>query len=327
MRVTHESWMLTGYQEPDFVGHSLLDWVNAAERSILDEERIRLLTLNNSTMVPNSNYEYLQQSIQHLSERELVSPAEGMGDRYPNQNVRIIRSNQQFSLFNVRLHLGGGLGGSVFRPESYDRIYLVVSCLYIPEPIPAPLPQSRAVSSGTIASSYGPPTPITPMTAGPPGGLPGFSSIAAGVEAPPPAMAQTTRYTAGPYNPYFASRPGSQHQQPPPPGPAGPYVRPNSTQPMATYQIPPTTAYAKSPSQELQTPYTPYDYPQQQQGQGQQVPLNDQAYYPDYREDQWNRHATDASLQQPPPPLDTSSSSSSNPPLPPNDYSRRPWET
>lgn len=330
MRVTHGSWMLTGYQEPDFIGHSLLDWVYAAERSILDEERLRLLTLNNSTMLPNSNWEFLQNSVHHLSERELVSPAEGMGDRYPNQNVRIVRSDQQFSLFNVRLHLGGGLGGSVLRPETYDRIYLVVSCLFIP-PQTQPQPQSRAVSSGTIASSYGPPTPITPMTAGPPGGLPGFSSIAAGVEAPP--SMQNTRFPSGPYSPYFPSRPGSQHQQQPPPG-SGPYTRPNSTQPIATYpQIPPAAVYAKSPSQEIQTPYTPYEYPQSQpQGPAPaQTPLiNDQAYYPEYREDQWNRHPGDGNpppLQQIPPPPDTSSSSSSNPPILPTDYSRRPWES
>lgn len=328
MRVSTGSWGLTGYHQPDFMGHSLLDWVIPADRGLLEEDRIRLLSLPNSTMLPDSKWELLQNSIHHRTERELVSPAEGMGE-YPNQNVRIVRSDQQYNQFNVRLHLGGGLGGSLYRPETYDRLYLVVSCLFIPPSAPPQMPTSRAVSAGTM-SSYGPPTPITPMTAGPPGGLPGFSQIAAGVEAPPSAIGQ--RYPSGPYTSYFPSRPTSQHQQPPisTPGLTATYPRNTSTpqpQILPTYaagQMPSTAMYAKSPSQELQTPsYVPYDYQQQQQLQP-----NDQAYYPDYREDQWNRHSGDVNpprLQQLPPPPQTSSSSSSNPP-PPNDYSRRPWE-
>jgi hypothetical protein len=330
MRVSQGSWGLTGYHQPDFMGHSLLDWVMPVDRGLLEEDRTRLLTLPNSTMVPDSKYELLQNTIHHRSERELVSPAEGMGE-YPNQNVRIVRSDQQYNLFNVRLHVGGGLGGSLYHPDTYDRLYLVVSCLLIPPPPGPPQgPHSRAVSAGTM-SSYGPPTPITPMTAGPPGGLPGFSQIAAGVEAPPSAIGQ--RYPSGTYSPYFPSRPTSQHQQAPisTPGVTVAYHRATSTpqpQILPTYpagQIPPATMYAKSPSQELQTPsYAPYEYPPQQQPQ-----QNEQAYYPDYRDDQWNRHSFDGvppPLQQLPAPPQTASSSSSNPP-PPNDYSRRPWES
>ena len=328
LRVSNGSWGLTGYHPPEFLGHQLFDWVIPADRPLLDEERMRLLTLPNSTMLPDSKWELLQNSIHHRSERELVSPAEGMGE-YPNQNVRLVRSDQQYNLFNVRLHLGGGMGGSIFHPDTYDRLYLVVSCLFIPPSIPPPGPQSRAVSAGTIVSSYGPPTPITPMTAGPPGGLPGFSQIAAGVEAPPPPPLMGQRYPSQPYSPYFPSRPGSQHQQASAistPSATDSYPRPTSTpqpQNLSAYpaQMPSEALYGKSPSQELQTPsYAPYDYPPQQQA--------NEGYYPDYRDDQWNRHTGDGnppSLQLPPPPQ-TSSSSSSNPP-PPNDYSRRPWES
>jgi hypothetical protein len=322
MRVTQGSHGLTGYYQPDFFGNSLLDWVMPQDRQLLDEDRMRLLTLPNSTMLPASKWELFQDSVHHRSERELVSPAEGMGE-YPNQNVRIVRADQLYSLFNVRLHLGGGLGGSLFHPDTYDRLYLVVSCLLIPPPGPSPGPQSRAVSAGTIASSYGPPTPITPMTAGPPGGLPGFSQIAAGVEAPPPSAG---RYPSGPYSPYFPSRPVSQHQQASTSTPGVPvtYPRSNSTpqtQVLTAYptgQVPTNPIYAKSPSQELQTPsYAPYDYSQPQQ--------TEQGYYQEYREDQWNRQSGEGNPQQLPPPQ-TSSSSSSNPP-PLNDFSRRPWES
>lgn len=201
LRVSQGSCALTGYRQPDFMGHSLLNWVMPADRGILEEDRMRLLTSPNSTMVPDDKWEPLQNSIHHRSERELVSPAEGMGE-YPNQNVRIVRSDQQYTLFNVRLHVGGGLGGSFYHQDTYDRLYLVVSCLLIPSPGPLQGPHSRTVSAGTM-SSYDPSTPITPMTAGPPGGLPGFSQIAAGSEDPPSATGQ--RYPSGTYSPYFPS--------------------------------------------------------------------------------------------------------------------------
>lgn len=195
---------LTGYHQPDFLGNSLLDWVMPQDRPLLDENRMRLLTLPNSTILPASKWELLQNSIPHRSERELVSPAEGMGE-YPNQNVRIVRADQQYNLFNVRLHLGGGLGGSLSHPDTYDRLYLVVSCLLIPPPGPPPGSHARAVSGGTIASSYGAPTPITPMKDIPPGCLPGLSSFAADVEAPPPSAC---RYPSGLFSPSFPSRLG-----------------------------------------------------------------------------------------------------------------------
>lgn len=174
----------------------------------------------------------------------MLSPAEGMKDQYPNQNVRLVRSDQQYSLFNVRLHLGGGLGASIFQPETHDRVYLVVSCLLVPNQQVPPLatvnvnvnatatavPGARASSAAPTntsisASSYGPPTPITPMTVGigagpgpPTGGLPSFSSIAAGVDVPPPqpqpmryphAHAHAHAHSTTPYG----SRPGTGPQQ------------------------------------------------------------------------------------------------------------------
>jgi hypothetical protein len=320
----------------------------------MDDERIRLLTLSNSTSLPNSNRNILESSIPHRSERELVSPAEGMRDQYPNQNARVVRSDQQYNLFNIRLHLGGALGGSLYRPETYDRLYLVVSCLLIPQQsqLPVPAPHSR-VGSANSSSSYGPPTPITPMTAGAPpsGGLPGFSSIAAGVEAPPQPN-QNQRHASAPYNSYFPSRPGSQHQQqapplapsplqPPglaPPAPVngqGPVYYPRATptpQPVASQSAPlQSPMYDKSPSPQLQpqshgqsqvqTPYAPYSYPSQQ------------PYYPDYRvaegQEEWRRHPGNGN----PPPLQHSNSSSGQPSAPSpstliqNDYTRRPWES
>jgi hypothetical protein len=312
---------LTGYHQPDFLGNLLLNWVMPQDRSLLDESRMRLLTLPNSTMLPASNWELLQSSIHHRSERELVSPAKGMGE-YPNQNVRIVGADQQYSLFNVRLHVGGGLGGALSHQDTYDRLYLVVSCLLIPPPGSPPGPRGRAVSTGTIASSYGPPNLITPMTAGPSGGLPGLSCIAAGVEAPPPSAG---RYQSGPFSTYFPSHPISQHQQAPisTPGVLVTYPHSSSTpQPQIvtaypTRQMPSTSIYAKSSLQELRTPsHALHEYTQ--------PPRNHQTYYEDFnRDDQWHRHSGDR--LQPLPPPQTSSSSFSDPPPPPNDYSRRPW--
>lgn len=316
MQASTGSWELKGYRQPDFTGHSLLDWVIPADRGLLEEDRLRLLTLPDSTMLPVSKWELLRNSIHHQSEEEMVSPAEGMRE-YPNQNVRMLRSDQQYSLFNIRLHLGGGLGGSLYWPDTCDRLYLVVSCLFVTSSGPLQIPHPRAVSSG-MTHTYGPTTPITLMPAGPSGGVPGSSQIEAGSDAPLPAMGQ--RCCSGPYSPYFPSHPTSQHQHAPisTPGVTVAYLRHTSTpQPyiLPTYpsgQMSSTAMYTRLPSQESQTPsYAPREYQQRQQ-----QAHDEQACYPNDTDGQWNGHLASQ----------TSSSSSSKTP-PAKNYSRSPWES
>lgn len=351
LRATHGSSNLIGYHPNDLANMSFLDWVHPSDRHQLDIERLRLLELpqagggGGGGGLASSNRD-VHAGIHQRTEQELLSPAEGMKDQYPNRNVRLVRSDQQYTLFNIRLHLGGGLGASLFRPETHDRAYLVVSCLLVPNqhPAPPPLLQTRAPSAATTSSSYGPPTPITPMTVGvgvgvgPPGGLPSFSSIAAGVDAPP--QSASMRYGATPYS----SRPGTgslsvlpQHQPY--------YARPAPNSGSAQ-----STVYAKPPSPSTQyraeaqpSSYVPYDYPPPAQN-----------YYGgggDYRQTQhdneWKRQSSESSAtpsghhqqhqhqngSQPhhqsshhgssTPSLQTPSSASAAP----IDYSRRPWET
>lgn len=242
LRVSPACYALTGYPPQEFLHLSLFDWLHPADRHLIEVERNRLLA------PPPGGVPYPYASAQtdretasaiaspHHGERELMVPSEGMREPYPNQNVRIIRSDSQFSYYNVRLHLGGAFGGSVWRSDSLSRLYLVVSCLILPphaQPLPKPTPTS--IASGPPSnlppplapmpptasmpldpalrdrrpppiqthSSYGPPTPVTPNVPGHPPfqSLPSFSSIAAAADAPPMPLSMSASQR---YDPSFA---------------------------------------------------------------------------------------------------------------------------
>ncbi|WVF73061.1 hypothetical protein IAT40_007880 [Kwoniella sp. CBS 6097] len=306
LRASPMSYHLIGYHPNEFVNLNLLDWIYPQDRHYVDLERNRLL------MVPFvegllKSTEVTQAAITQRSELELLSPAEGMREPYPNKNVRVLHSDNRFSHFNVRLHLGGGLGASLWQPNTLGRVYLVVSFLAIPRsrdlPIDAPAVPSRR------SSQIAPPTPITPvppMTGGP-GGLPGFSSIAAAADAP------QTRYDQPPQSYYpppppppqasSSSRPPSSSQSAYPypratapmmPGPGpGPglgsvpvqYGR-RSSSPNSTYRTPQTSTY---PMGTQDYPPPPPQGPPQQGGY--YAPPPDQAYRRLSDEEQWRNAA------------------------------------
>jgi hypothetical protein len=141
-------------------------------------ERVRLITVP-WFPAPLQSDRYTLAAITRPSEGELLSPAEGMRAPYPNQNVRIARSDDHFALFNVRLHLGGGLGASLWREETLGRIYLVVSLLLI-------TPRTYTLPAEFTPLRRLPVLPPTPFSSGEAGaeGLPSFSFIAAVADGP-----------------------------------------------------------------------------------------------------------------------------------------------
>jgi hypothetical protein len=177
LRVTSNCHALTGFHPHEFINLNLLDWVLPADRQPLDVERARLITGPFGPQGQLQSSREIHAAIMNQPERDLLSPAVGMPEPYPHQNVHIHRADSGYSLFNVRLHLGGGLGGNIYQPETLGQIYLVVSCLFISAK-DLPHESARRVAPFPL-------TPATPLTAPPPHSLPSFSSVVAAADAPP----------------------------------------------------------------------------------------------------------------------------------------------
>ncbi|WVQ67023.1 uncharacterized protein L199_005216 [Kwoniella botswanensis] len=301
LRASPMSYHLIGYHPNEFVNLNMLDWIHPNDRHFVENERIRLISVPYVESQLKST-EVTQAAITQRTEIELLSPAEGMREPYPNKNVRVLHSDGRFTPFNVRLHLGGGLGASLWQPNTLGRIYLVVSFLPIPQP--RDLPREGPSSSTSIiqpvrrSSGMAPPTPVTPvpgqpMTAGQ--GLPGFSAIAAAADAPqtrydqppppqayyPPPLPQQQQgpsrqpTTAQPAYPY--PRSGPMVIPPPGAGVPPPYGR-RSASPSSTYRTPQTSTYP------LGTPEYPQPIPHQT---GYYPPQPEQSFRRPSEEEQW----------------------------------------
>ncbi|WVR00250.1 hypothetical protein IAU59_007393 [Kwoniella sp. CBS 9459] len=306
LRASPMSYHLIGYHPNEFVNLNLLDWIYPQDRHLVDIERNRLLSVP-YVEGPLRSIEVTQAAITQRSELELLSPAEGMREPYPNKNVRVLHSDNRFSHFNVRLHLGGGLGASLWQPNTLGRVYLVVSFLAIPRS--RDLPLDTPAASSRRSSQIAPPTPITPvppMTSGP-GGLPGFSSIAAAADAPQARYDQPSQpYYPPPPPPQASSsssRPPSSSQSaypyprvgapmmpgpgpPPGPGPMPVQYGRRSSSPNSTYRTPQTSTY---PMGTQDYPLAPPPPPPQQGGY--YAPPPDQAYRRPSDEEQWRNAA------------------------------------
>ncbi|WWC91685.1 uncharacterized protein L201_006631 [Kwoniella dendrophila CBS 6074] len=296
LRASPTAYHLIGYHPNEFVNLNLLDWIHPQDRHFVDTERNRLITVP-YVEGPLRSTEVNQNAITQRTEIELLSPAEGMREPYPNKNVRVLHSDNRFSPFNVRLHLGGGLGASLWQPNTLGRIYLVISFLSIPQ-TSRDIPRDvNAISAPPVRRTSGiaPPTPITPVQAmagtGGQQGLPGFSSIAAAADAP-----QQTRYDQPLPNQiqpqsYYPPPPQQQQSLPPqsntsnrPPTSSSsqqpnPYPFPRSG---PTAIIPPLGGRSNSPNSAYRpSPQTP-TYPINTQDYSQQPPMQSQptGYYP-----------------------------------------------
>lgn len=187
LRITNACHALTGFHSQEFINLNLNRWVHPADQHVLDSERINLLSVSYLQNSLQSTRE-VTQAIRSHSERELLTPAIGMTEPYPQVNVRLLRADHGYSYYNVRLHLGGGLGGSLWDPELQGNIYLVVSCLLISDrDAPSDRPPSRRAVMGL------PPTAISAMPPPPPHTLPSFSSVAASADILPPRDARDMR--------------------------------------------------------------------------------------------------------------------------------------
>lgn len=315
LRATSLAHSLTGHHLHEFANVNLLDWLHPSDRHLIEMERSRLVTVPYLATQLQSSRE-THASIMVLGERELSSPADGMRDPYPHQNVRFLRADGSFGHFNLRLHLGGGLGGSLWHPDSLGKIYLVVSCLQIHERDLPPEASGRRQQPVPL-------TPVTPMAPPPAHQLPGFSSIAAAADAPPrPETAPTMPTAQSPYG----------------------YTRTGVSTPVAA--MPPQQSYniyARPPSQPLYSPVQP---------PGRNSPSTNQASYPPplprtpvYGDPSGAYAPQPSGYYQPPPqapPYDPNirrdpgadewlrrGGASGSMPLPPptaTDYSRRTWE-
>lgn len=200
VRASARCQQYTGYQPNQFLGVRLLDFVHPVEKARVEHEFSMLTTVSflNSPLQTSQEAESL---MAHRPDRDLLSPAEGMKEPYPNANVRIIRADNTFAWFNIRLHLGGGLGGSLYQPSSLGSIYIVVSFLYLthfeeagrgpylpPTPLSGPQ-QGQTMPTTAMLPHYG----NSSMSRG----LPSFSSFAAAAEAPRAKYEWTEPLAAG----------------------------------------------------------------------------------------------------------------------------------
>ncbi|ORY33509.1 hypothetical protein BCR39DRAFT_304495 [Naematelia encephala] len=211
IRVTTACYALTGFHPHEYVNSSLLDWIHPSAKYAVDAARHALPALS------GGSNRATEAAMIRLANDDLRSPAEGMPEPYPNVDAHILRADGAYRFFNVRLHVGAGLGASLWRPETLEHAYLVISLLLQEPPRP-------------------PPTPITPLAGQ---SLPSFSSFAAAAEArpqayypqqPPTARSSVSSSSALPYPPRSHS-PGSYFRPPmnayPPPPPPPPPSAPN----------------------------------------------------------------------------------------------------
>ena len=198
LRATPNCLALTGFHPYEFVNISLFDFIHAEDREALEMQRRHLLASQSALGVVTSKES--MSTMTTLGDRELMSPALGMQQPYPNANIRMIQSdNNTYTLFNIRFHLGGGLGGNLAQADTYDKIYIVVSMLSMkghPMPPDDPLlasprhflPSHSAHNSLTSSTSSLPQNATMQIHTGtssssPGSTLPSFSSFAARMSA------------------------------------------------------------------------------------------------------------------------------------------------
>lgn len=267
LRVRPESYSPTSFHPHEHHNLSLLEWILPSDRHLIEQDRDQLLSVSYFANHPQSNRE-THAAVMAASEPELVCPAVGMTEPYPNQNVHMLLSDQNSSLSNVRIHLGGGSGGSLWQPDSLSKLYLVVSCLSIPH--------ESSQESGRRHSHHR----STPARLQSSGALPSFSSIAAAADAPPSSSSHCHTYdrpssSAAP--PQYYSRPTTSSSSPYRSAPPGPGPRPPSLAGQVSYS----------------TSRQPYP------GRPPHPPSPQGAYYPspnahydrrDPHPDEWRRH-------------------------------------
>ncbi|TYJ53250.1 hypothetical protein B9479_006117 [Cryptococcus floricola] len=279
LRASPSSFSLTGFHPNDFVNLNLLDWIHPHDKHLIDMERNRLLSVAPYGETSLTSMDVTQAAIAQMSELELLSPAEGMREPYPNKNLRVAHADGGYSPFNVRLHLGGGFGANLWKPATLARVYLVVSFLAIPRP-PSYAPAQDIPPPNRRASQAGPLTPLTPIPTAPsataPGPLPSFSSIAAGVEPPPQSRydqppLQQAYYPPPP--PASMPRPGSSQSY-------SPYGRPGVPMPPAGYTSSRRTPSPPGPPSAYRTPQTAGYPPPPPVGMGQEYGMPAYGYPP-----------------------------------------------
>jgi hypothetical protein len=153
LRASSTCTLHTGFPPTEFIGRHLLDFIPSQDRHLLQAKHSHLLSLASfpQSLVTSKETEL---AIPRILSRDAESVAEGMGNVYPNVTIRVLHSDRSWGRYNVRIHFGGGCGGSLRRPETSDRAYLVVSFLHIPEGgrDRLPGPQAIAAAAGSVAS-------------------------------------------------------------------------------------------------------------------------------------------------------------------------------
>lgn len=185
VRSSTKSDSQTGFKSQHYLHHSLIEFVHPHDRQLLNVELRTLFTPLKARFDPNNpahritplSAREVHSSAAQLDQRRVMSPASGMCEPYPHQNLRILKSDHTFGWFNVRLHLGGGLGGDMLRPETFGRLYLVVSFLALEgSQLPSDAKEREVaswVNTMLNLSSGVPPSTVTPVARG----LPGFSAL------------------------------------------------------------------------------------------------------------------------------------------------------
>jgi hypothetical protein len=137
-------------------------------------------------------------ALNNLSPRELLSPAAGMLEPYPNQNVRFRKANGECAWFNLRLHAGGGLGADLGRHDTLDQVYFVISFLYLDQRVVSQSQHQAQAQMHTplypppSAGSAGPPTPLSPPV------VPSVAYPTVKISAPPAMSSLLPSYSGVP---------------------------------------------------------------------------------------------------------------------------------
>ncbi|ORX40634.1 hypothetical protein BD324DRAFT_678080 [Kockovaella imperatae] len=189
LRATDPCYHLTGFHPHEFINIPLQELVFPDDWPQMKHHQMALTNpLDGPARLRTSRQ--AQAALTQLDDLRLRVPAQGMVAPFPNENVRVVRNDGTYALFNVRIHLGGALEGCLRELEQLDSSYFAISLLIL-----------RSSDSPILVDKVIPPTPLTPsvgpisrpQTESSSVDPPGFSTFAAAA-----ALRETSRYALSP---------------------------------------------------------------------------------------------------------------------------------
>ena len=178
IRATKNMYPLVHYRPDHMIGREVYDLIHPDDIFFIESERQNLLDLFPAYGEVCTSVEAAR-LISALSFDTVYRPIWGMPPFYPNRNIRFKDGVEGYTWFNLRLHLGGGLGGSLDGNGGWGRDYFCLSFLRLdrldvdhslPETVPEAChtaSRSSIRKSQSVSTTISPISPLTPLASAP----------------------------------------------------------------------------------------------------------------------------------------------------------------